>query len=67
MITLTLTDEQADEVLYATSTLYQEYTNISPELDASIERYNNTVDELRLTIKKQLKEQQEQQDENNNH
>lgn len=60
MITLTLTNEQAEEVLYATSTLYQEYTNTSPELDASIERYNNTVDELRQTIKKQLKEQQEQ-------
>lgn len=66
MITLTLTNEQAEEVLYATSTLYQEYTNTSPELDASIERYNNTVDELRLTIKKQLKEQ-EQTDANINH
>ncbi len=66
MITLTLTNEQAEEVLYATSTLYQEYTNTSPELDASIERYNNTVDELRQTIKKQLKEQ-EQINANNNH
>ena len=66
MITLTLTNEQAEEVLYATSTLYQEYTNTSPELDASIERYNNTVDELRQTIKKQLKEQ-EQTDANINH
>lgn len=66
MITLTLTNDQAEEVLFATSTLYQEYTNISQELDASIERYNSTVDELRLTIKKQLKEQ-EQQDENNNY
>ena len=66
MITLHLTNEQAEEVLFATSTLYQEYTNTSPELDASIERYNNTVDELRLTIKKQLKEQ-EQTDANNNH
>ena len=60
MITLTLTNTQADDVLYATSLLYQEYTNISPELDESIRRYNNTVDELRQTIKKQLKEQQEQ-------
>ena len=66
MVTLTLTNEQAEEVLYATSTLYQEYTNTSPELDASIERYNNTVDELRQTIKKQLKEQ-EQKDANINH
>ncbi len=66
MITLTLTNEQAEEVLYATSTLYQEYTNTSPELDASIERYNNTVDELRQTIKKQQKEQ-EQINANNNH
>ena len=66
MITLELTNEQAEEVLYATSTLYQEYTNTSPELDASIERYNNTVDDLRQTIKKQLKEQ-EQKDANINH
>lgn len=60
MITLTLTNEQAEEVLFATSLLYQEYTNIAPELDESIRRYNNTVDELRQTIKKQLREQQEQ-------
>lgn len=60
MVTLTLTNEQAEEVLYATSTLYQEYTNISPELDESIRQYNNTVDDLRQTIKEQLKEQEEQ-------
>ena len=59
MVTLTLTNEQAEEVLFATSTLYQEYTNTSPELDESIRRYNNKVDELRLTIKKQLKEQEQ--------
>lgn len=66
MVTLTLTNEQAEEVLFATSMLYQEYTNIAPELDESIRRYNNTVDELRQTIKKQLKEQ-EQTDANINH
>lgn len=66
MITLTLTNIQAHDVLFATSLLYEEYTNTSPELDASIERYNNTVDELRLSIKKQLKEQ-EQTDANINH
>lgn len=59
MITLHLTNEQAEEVLFATSMLYQEYTNIAPDLDESIRRYNNTVDDLRQTIKKQLKEQKE--------
>lgn len=59
MITLTLTNEQAEDVLFATSMLYQEYTNIAPELDESIRRYNNTVDDLRQTIKKQLKEQEQ--------
>lgn len=57
MITLELTNQQAEEVLYATSLLYQEYTNISADYDESIRRYNNTVDELRQTIKGQLKEQ----------
>ena len=59
MITLTLTNTQADDVLYATSLLYQEYTNTSPELDETIRHYNNTVDELRQTIKEQLKEQEQ--------
>ena len=59
MITLELTNNQAQEVLYATSLLYQEYTNLSAEYDEGIRRYNNTVDELRLTIKQQLKEQDE--------
>lgn len=58
MITLELTRTQADEILYATSLLYEEYTNISAEFDERIRQYNNTVDELRLTIKKQLKEQE---------
>ena len=58
MIKLELTNQQAEDVLYATSLLYQEYTNISADYDESIRRYNNTVDELRLTIKQQLKEQE---------
>ena len=58
MITLELTNTQAEEVLFATSLLYEEYTNISAEFDERIRQYNNTVDELRLTIKKQLKEQE---------
>lgn len=58
MVNLHLTTQQAEEVLYATSLLYQEYTNISAEFDESIRRYNNTVDELRQTIKDQLKEQE---------
>ena len=57
MVKLELTRQQADDVLFATSLLYQEYTNISAEYDESIRRYNNTVDELRQTIKDQLKEQ----------
>ena len=62
MITLELTNNQAQEVLYATSLLYQEYTNLSAEYDEGIRRYNNTVDELRLSIKQQLKEQDEYED-----
>lgn len=58
MITLELTNTQAEEVLFATSLLYEEYTNISAEFDERIRQYNNTVDELRLSIKKQLKEQE---------
>lgn len=58
MIKLELTRQQAEEVLYATSLLYQEYTNISADYDESIRRYNNTVDELRQTIKEQIKEQE---------
>lgn len=58
MITLELTRTQAEDILYATSLLYEEYTNISAEFDERIRQYNNTVDELRLTIKKQLKEQE---------
>lgn len=57
MVKLELTNQQAEDVLFATSLLYQEYTNISAEYDESIRRYNNTVDELRQTIKDQLKEQ----------
>ena len=59
MITLTLTNTQAQDVLFATSLLYQEYTNISAEFDEHIREYNNTVDELRQTIKDQLKEQED--------
>ena len=57
MINLKLTRQQVEDVLFATSLLYQEYTNISADYDESIRRYNNTVDELRQTIKEQLKEQ----------
>ena len=58
MITLELTKSQAEDILYATSLLYEEYTNISAEFDEHIRQYNNTVDELRQTIKEQLKEQE---------
>ena len=59
MIKLELTDTQAEEILFATGLLYQEYTNISAELDESIRQYNNKVDDLRQTIKNQIKEQNE--------
>lgn len=58
MIKLELTRQQVEDVLFATSMLYQEYTNISADFDESIRRYNNTVDELRQTIKEQIKEQE---------
>ena len=58
MIKLELTRQQAEDILFATSLLYQEYTNISADYDESIRRYNNTIDELRQTIKDQLKEQE---------
>lgn len=58
MIKLELTHQQAEDVLFATSLLYHEYTNISADYDEAIRRYNNTVDELRQTIKEQLKEQE---------
>lgn len=58
MITLELTNVQAEDVLFATSLLYEEYTNISAEFDERIRQYNNTVDELRQTIKEQIKEQE---------
>lgn len=58
MIKLELTHQQAEDVLFATSLLYQEYTNISADYDEAIRRYNNTVDELRQTIKQQIKEQE---------
>ena len=58
MITLELTNQQAHDILFATSLLYQDYSNISAEDDEYIRRYNNTVDELRQTIKEQLKEQE---------
>jgi DNA polymerase sigma len=57
MITLELTNQQAHDILFATSLLYQDYSNISTEYDEYIRRYNNTVDELRQTIKEQIKEQ----------
>ena len=58
MITLHLTNTQADEVLFATSMLYQEYDDIlGSRFNESIRRYNDNVDELRDTIKKQIQEQ----------
>lgn len=58
MIKLELTNQQAHDILFATSLLYQDYSNISAEYDEYIRRYNNTIDELRQTIKEQIKEQE---------
>lgn len=59
MITLTLTNTQADEVLFATSLLYQDYFDeAGAAYNDRIRAYNNTVDELRQTIKEQIKEQE---------
>lgn len=58
MITLQLTNTQADEVLFATGMLYQEYADVlGSSFNESIRRYNDTVDELRNSIKKQIQEQ----------
>ena len=62
MVKLQLTNKQAEDVLFATSLLYQEYTNISAEFDEHIRQYNNTIDELRQTIKDQLNEQDNNED-----
>lgn len=59
MVTLKLTRKQAEEVLFATSQLYLEYIEDMPaDYNEAIRRYNNTVDELRESIKNQLKEQE---------
>ena len=59
MITLNLTKSQAEDVLYATSLLYMEYVDsMGAEFNQHIRTYNDQVDELRQTIKDQLKEQE---------
>lgn len=59
MVKLELTSTQADEVLFATSLLYQDYFNeAGAAYNDRIRAYNNTVDELRQTIKEQIKEQE---------
>lgn len=58
MITLNLTRPQVDEILFATSQLYLDYLDdMGADYNEATRRYNNTVDELRDTIKKQLSEQ----------
>lgn len=59
MIFLSLTRSQVEELLFATSQLYQDYVDeLGAQYNESIRRYNNSVDELRQTIKSQLKEQE---------
>ena len=55
MITLVVTEQQADEILFATSQLYLDYLdNMPADYDAATRRYNDTVDELRETLKQQI-------------
>lgn len=58
MITLTLTNQQAEDLYFAASQLYMEYQDDMPaDYNESIRRYNNTVDKLRETLKIQIEEQ----------
>lgn len=58
MITLQVTKQQADEILFATSQLYLEYLeNMPADYNEATRRYNDTVDELRESLKKQISEQ----------
>ena len=58
MITLEVTKHQAEELLSATGMLYEQYVDLmGNDYNEAVERYNNTIDELRLTLKEQMKEQ----------
>lgn len=59
MVKLELTNTQVEDILFATSLLYQEYIDVmGSDYNEAIRRYNNTVDELRDSIKSQIKDQQ---------
>ena len=59
MITLQLTRTQCDDILHAVGQLYMEYDdNLGAQWNDSIKRYNDEIDALRITIKKQLQEQE---------
>lgn len=55
MITINITKDQADELYFATSLLYQEYDD-ERGLDYNnyIRKYNNSVDELRQILKEAI-------------
>lgn len=58
MVTLELTNREAEDVFYATSLLYHEYVDeLGSDFNSVIEKHNNEVDELRIKIKQQLEEQ----------
>lgn len=58
MITLTITDTQAEEILHCLRTSYADYDErLGAYYNQSIEAYNKQLDELIETIKQQRKEQ----------
>lgn len=59
MITLHLTNTQADEILHALRTSYANYDErLGAYYNESITAYNKQLDDIISTIKEQLKEQE---------
>lgn len=59
MITLKVTNGQAEEILHALRTSYMDYDErLGKSYNDAIERYNNELDGLITSIKEQIKEQE---------
>lgn len=59
MITLNLTNGQAEEILHALRTSYLDYDEkLGASYNDAIKRYNDELDELITSIKQQVKEQE---------